>query len=84
MKAASPAYIEMIDFIVTQTAPDALLDFRPSQSSQQRVAELVERQQSGTLSEEDASELDNFLQLEHLLIMAKAQARLRLQLAARH
>jgi hypothetical protein len=39
------------------------------------VAELVERSNDGSISPEDQSELDDYLQLEHIMIMAKARAR---------
>jgi hypothetical protein len=42
---------------------------------QQRVAELVERLRDGTISPEEQSELEDHLQLEHIMIMAKARAR---------
>jgi hypothetical protein len=81
MNAASPVYLELIDFIVSRATPEALLHFRPSEAAQRRVSELIEGQHHGTLSAEETSELDDFVQIEHLLIMAKAQARRRLQLA---
>jgi hypothetical protein len=81
MNAASPVYLELIDFIVSRTTPEALLQFRPSEDNQRRVTELIEGQHNGTLSRDETSELDDFVQIEHLLIMAKAQARHRLRLA---
>jgi hypothetical protein len=84
MNAASPVYLELIDFIVSRATPEALLQFRPSEDNQRRVSELIEGQHDGTLSGEEASELEDFLHIEHLLIMAKAQARHRLQLAGQN
>ncbi len=81
MSAAHPAYMELVDFIASGTTPEAIIRFRPSRTTQQRVNELIERQNDGQLSKEESSELDDFLQLEHILLMAKAQARQRLQLA---
>ncbi len=81
MIAAHPAYMELIDFIASGTTPEAIIQFRPSQAAQHRAHELIERKTDGLLSEEELSELDDFLQLEHILIMAKARARQRLQLA---
>ena len=81
MNAASPVYLELIDFIVARATPEALLQFRPSEANQRRVSELIEGQHKGMLSAEESSELDDFVQVEHLLIMAKAQARRRLQIA---
>jgi len=47
----------------------------------QRVEELLARNRDGVISPEEQVELDNYLQLEHLLILAKARARTKLQLA---
>jgi hypothetical protein len=55
--------------------------FRPSDSVQQRVTELVERSKDGSISTDEQSELDDYLQLEHIMIMAKARARQYTQLA---
>ena len=75
MKAASPAYFEIIEFIATGTTPEAVARFRPSPEAQHRVAELIEREKEGSLSPEDEAELDHFMELEHILRMAKAKAR---------
>jgi uncharacterized protein YnzC (UPF0291/DUF896 family) len=54
--------------------------FHPSEQVQQRVAELVERSKSGGLADEEKSELEDYLQLEHNMIMAKPRARTHTQL----
>ena len=73
--SATKSYDEIIDFIAAGTTPEAVLAFRPSDSVQQRVAELVERSHNGSVSAEEQSELEDYLQLEHIMIMAKARAR---------
>ncbi len=75
MSVASPAYFEIIDFIAAGTTPEAVADFRPSREAQQRVADLIEREKEGRLSPEEKAELEHFLELEHILRMAKARAR---------
>ncbi len=75
MSVVSPAYLEIIDFIAAGTTPGAVADFRPSPEAQQRVAELVEREKDAGLSPDEKAELDHFLELEHILRMAKAKAR---------
>ena len=72
---AAKSYEEIIDFIAAGTTPETVLAFRPSDVVQQRVAELVERLRDGTISPEEQSELEDYLQLEHIMIMAKARAR---------
>jgi hypothetical protein len=47
----------------------------------QRVGDLIARSRDGVISSEEQAELDDYLQLEHLLILAKARARHNLQIA---
>jgi len=72
---ATKSYEEIIDFIAAGTTPEAVVAFRPSDGVQQRGAELVERSMGASISTEERSELEDYLQLEHIMIMAKARAR---------
>lgn len=74
-QSAAPSYLEIIDFIAAGTTPQAVIDFRPSAEAQQRVAELIGREKEDGLSPDEKSELDHFMDLEHILRMAKARAR---------
>lgn len=73
--AAIPSYLEIVDFIAAGTTPQAVAEYHPSPEAQQRVAELMAREKEGGLSSEEKSELDHFMDLEHILRMAKARAR---------
>lgn len=84
MSAATPAYMELVDFIASGATPEAIVQFRPSDAVQRRVADLLDRKRDGQLSAEESSELDDFVQIEHLMIMAKARAHQRLQLSERY
>lgn len=75
MTVAGPGYIEIIDFIAAGTTPETVANFQPSAEAQERVALLLELQQERALSEDEATELDHFMDLEHILRMAKAKAR---------
>jgi hypothetical protein len=72
---ATRSYEEIIYFIAAGTTPEAVVAFHPSDGVQRRVAQLVERSNEGSISAEDQSELEDYLQLEHIMIMAKARAR---------
>ncbi len=72
---ASPAYFEIIDFIAAGTTPEAVAHFRPSPEAQQRVAELIDLEKNERLATDEKAELDHFMELEHILRMAKARAR---------
>ena len=68
------AYEEVIDFIAAGTTPQNVVVFRPSEATQERVADLLARAKDDELSSEEKSELDRYLQLEHLMRLAKARA----------
>jgi hypothetical protein len=76
MATAGPAYLEIIDFIAAGTTPETVVDYHPSREAQERVADLIEREKEDGLSIEERSELDHFMELEHILRMAKAKARM--------
>jgi hypothetical protein len=75
MSTVSPAYLEIIDFIAAGTTPEAVSQFRPSPEAQRRISDLLEREKECGLQPEEKAELDHFLELEHILRMAKAKAR---------
>jgi len=69
------AYEEVVDFIAAGTTPQNVIAFRPSEESQARVADLLAREKSGEVTAAEQSELDHYLQIEHLMRLAKARAR---------
>jgi hypothetical protein len=82
MDAANPAYLEVIDFLAEKINPETLIAFRPSTGVQERVSALIARNGEDLLSAEEKQELSDYLQLEHLMVMAKAEARRKLQMGA--
>ena len=72
------AYEEVIDFIAAGTTPSNLIQFHPSEAAKERVAELIQRHKMVGLSPEETSELEHYLQLEHIMRLAKARAQLHL------
>lgn len=73
--AVSRAYDELIDFIAAGTSPQGIAEYRPSEDTRTRVGELVAREKSTGLTSEEASELQSYLHLEHIMRLAKARAR---------
>ena len=71
---APKVYEELADFIAAGTNPQNVIAFRPSEETRQRVWDLVAREKDGGLSEEETSELEHYLQLEHIMRLAKARA----------
>lgn len=72
---SAKAYEEVIDFIAAGTTPQNVIAFRPSAAAQARIEDLLAREKDGELSPAEKSELDHYLQLEHLMRLAKARAR---------
>ncbi len=71
----TPAYEEIIEFIASGTTPRSVISFRASDAAKERVAELIHREKTVGLSPEETAELDHYMQLEHLMRLAKARAR---------
>ena len=76
MNATEPVYMELVDFVAHGSTAEQVANFRPSPEAQKRVAELLERQRELKLTKEETAELDGFVQLEHILGLAKAKAQL--------
>ena len=76
MSVEAPSYLglELVDFIAGAN-PEAVAGFRPSQKSLDRLVDLIEREKTEGLSADERAELDHFIELEHILRMAKAKAR---------
>lgn len=73
------AYDEIVDFIAGGNTPQSVIDFRPSDETKAHVAELIRRQKAESLTSDETAELNHFLQIEHLMRLAKARARQHLQ-----
>jgi hypothetical protein len=68
------SYDEIIDLFARGASSAEVLAFRPSQQTQERVRELLERNATAELTEEEAAELERFGELEHLMQLVKARA----------
>lgn len=69
------AYEEVIEFIAAGTNPGSVISFHPSAAVKERVADLIYREKTAILSPDEKTELDHYMQLEHLMRLAKARAR---------
>ncbi len=69
------AYAEFIDFIAAGVTPEQLLSFRASDVMRERFYNLLQKEKAGTAAEADKAELDQCMELEHIVRMAKARAK---------
>lgn len=72
------AYEEIVDFIASGSTPRDVSQFQPSAETRTRVEELIRKEKTVGLLPEESVELGDYLQLEHLMRMAKARARTKL------
>ncbi len=68
---------EIVKFIADAAGAEKLGAFKPSPAAEKRVAGLLARQQAGTIRPREREELQLFVQLDHVMSLAKAKARAR-------
>jgi hypothetical protein len=69
------AHEEIIDFILAGKTPEQVAAFQASEAVKARVGDLIWREKNESLSPAETAELDSYMQLEHLMRLAKARAR---------
>ena len=73
---------EIVQFIADAAGAEKLGAFKPSKAAEKRVADLLAKQQDGTLRPNEREELQLFVQLDHVMSLAKATARKRARATA--
>jgi hypothetical protein len=66
-------YDDLLDLLAESADAKRVLTFRLSQEKQARLDELLDKNRDGTLTTEEASELDAYEQFEHLVRLLKAR-----------
>lgn len=69
------AYEEVINFIAAGPSSQQVAEYRPSDETQVRVADLLAREKTTDLTPDETSELRSYRQLEHIMRLARARAR---------
>jgi hypothetical protein len=65
---------EVLDFLLSAPTPQAIIDLRPSDESQERLRYLLDGNRNNTLIDAERAELDNYLQVEHFMRQLKIKA----------
>ena len=71
----APLIDELAEFLATGPSPAQILHFRPSKITQRRATTLLSRLKENRLTDEQKSELDQYVQAELLMRMVKAHIR---------
>lgn len=69
------AYEELVDFIAGGASSASVAGYEASAATKERVGELIHREKTVGLPADEHAELDYYLQIEHVLRLAKARAR---------
>ena len=75
MEIAEKAYNEIVDLFARGSSSNEILTFRPSEHAQERARYLLARNRSGELTADEVAELHQLGELEHLMQVVKARAR---------
>jgi len=67
------------DFLGSAPTLQEIAAYRLPNELQDRAHQLLDKSRSGSLTDEERSEMDQFRQIDHLLTLIKAKARLKLQ-----
>jgi hypothetical protein len=69
---------EITDFLASAPTAEQIIAYKPSDILDQRLHELLDKNSSEQLTTEERKELDEFLQINHLVTVVTAKARLKL------
>jgi hypothetical protein len=70
---------EVLEFLVSQPTPEAIIALRPSEALQAQISGLLEKNRTVGLTPAEEQLWQGYEYLEHLVRMAKARAFLKLQ-----
>jgi hypothetical protein len=68
------AHEQLIDFILVGKTPEEVIGFTASDPVKDRVTDLISRAKDDGLDSAEKAELESYMQLEHLVRLAKARA----------
>ena len=67
------AYDEVVDFFARGPAPNEIAQFRLSDETLARVRDLLSKNSSGGLTEDEGEELDQCVQLDRMVMLIRTQ-----------
>jgi len=71
-----PVFAEMIDFLASSSTPAHMVVFKLSPAAQARLEALLDTHREVGLTAAETAELEVYAQVNHLLLLLKAPARL--------
>lgn len=74
--AGHPVFNEMLDFLASGPTPAQIVAFKLSPAAHMRLEALLDKNREAGLSDAEEVELEVYEQVNHLLLLLKARARL--------
>lgn len=71
--SASETAAEIIDFLLSSPSTEQIMTYHVSDRAQSQLQRLLALNEAGLLSQFEVRELDELEQIEHVMIMLKAQ-----------
>lgn len=66
---------DILDFLASSPSTEAIINYHPSENLQNRMSELLEKNRSGGLSDDEKLELGEFLRMNRFMNRLKIKAR---------
>ncbi|PWK18774.1 hypothetical protein LV89_04062 [Arcicella aurantiaca] len=66
---------EVINFITSFPKPEDVLAYKAPESIQKRVEDLLYKKQTSFLNDDEVEEMNKFMLINHIIIMAKKRAK---------
>jgi hypothetical protein len=67
-------YRSVLEFLASNSSPQAVLDFKPAPAVQERISELLEKNRTGQLTSEEIVEFDEYERIDRFVRKFKIQA----------
>lgn len=75
-------YRYVVKFLTSNPSPQDILDFRPTQTTQERISELLEKNRAGELLPSESTELEEYVHINEVLTLLKTQTLKNLKVAS--
>ncbi|MBZ0279782.1 MAG: hypothetical protein K8L97_03510 [Anaerolineae bacterium] len=72
--AHTPVYEEVYRFLISSPTPEQIISFHASETTQERVRQLLDANKNGRLPPEEEMELNEFENVNHFVSMLKIYA----------
>lgn len=72
-----PVYKELVDFLASHPTQEQISRFQISAAAQERLADLLDRNREGGLTEAETAELDLYQLVHNAVVLLKARAQVR-------